>query len=589
MERLAILQCQDTERLEMNIERGEAGSAERDRARHESLRTPRIRPFYLGIMLAGAGVLYLVLYNPSRFGSYHDDAIYVATAKALATGEGYKMISLPYEPAATKYPPLYPFLLSLIWRLNPSFPGNVNWMVILTAASALAFLGLTWCYLVSQDYAKGWQAFVVVAMTAINWRMVIYATGIYSEMVYAALTVGALFLAERVIDRRWKWTTGLGVGVLLGLAFLTRTAGIALILSVAVYLLTRRSVRPALLPLAVAGLFVFGWLAWSKGNRTTVSGVNVSYYTDYLDHFKNVLLDIQFNTHASMLVTILGVLWKNLLLLVIVSVPAVSLSMDYTWVVYLGFVLMFIVAGFVRDVARGWRLLHIYVICHLGFHVVGLPFVSYDRYLAPILPFLLLWLVRELESMASLARATLRLRGQISRKVSAMVIGLAVAGVVAVAAYNYGSSLYSSLSAASLRKQVKPTPDDSEAITWISANTDPTDVIICGRDPMYYLYTGRKATRSFPMTGTVYWQDKQDLLFRIIDEAKANYLVVTASDFEEEYQSEHQMESLAVVIQANPSRLEPVFRSESGRASIYRIRLAPPSQGRAVRAPGGSN
>jgi hypothetical protein len=61
-------------------------------------------------------------------GVYHDDGIYISTAKAIAQGDGYRLINLPDSPAQTKYPILYPALLSLIWRLQPSFPENLVWM-----------------------------------------------------------------------------------------------------------------------------------------------------------------------------------------------------------------------------------------------------------------------------------------------------------------------------------------------------------------------------------------------------------------------------------------------------------------------------
>src|SRR6266567_4924511 len=136
----------------------------------------------LVIVLTGAVMLYFASLAPARFGEYHDDGIYVTTAKALATGKGYRIISLPYEPAQTKYPPLYPFLLSLIWRVYPQFPQNLIWMMLLSVAATLSFLALTYRYLVRQSYATHWQALIVVALAAMNWRTVIVATGIYSEM-----------------------------------------------------------------------------------------------------------------------------------------------------------------------------------------------------------------------------------------------------------------------------------------------------------------------------------------------------------------------------------------------------------------------
>src|SRR5437867_3443068 len=88
---------------------------ERETDRMEGRRNPnRLTFMTLIIILLCATLVYSTTLNPERFGGYHDDGIYVTTAKALATGQGYRIVSLPYEPAQTKYPPFYPFLLSLI-------------------------------------------------------------------------------------------------------------------------------------------------------------------------------------------------------------------------------------------------------------------------------------------------------------------------------------------------------------------------------------------------------------------------------------------------------------------------------------------
>jgi hypothetical protein len=81
----------------------------------------------------------LATVTPWPVGAYQDDAIYTVLAKALATGEGYRMLNLPGAPHATHYPPAYPFFLSLLWRVSPSFPDNI---VLFKFANAL-WLGLT--------------------------------------------------------------------------------------------------------------------------------------------------------------------------------------------------------------------------------------------------------------------------------------------------------------------------------------------------------------------------------------------------------------------------------------------------------------
>ena len=42
----------------------------------------------------------------SGCGEYHDDAIYVSTAKALAEGDGYRLAHLPGAPPQRRTPPM---------------------------------------------------------------------------------------------------------------------------------------------------------------------------------------------------------------------------------------------------------------------------------------------------------------------------------------------------------------------------------------------------------------------------------------------------------------------------------------------------
>jgi hypothetical protein len=79
----------------------------------------------LGVCLAWA---YALILQAPASGMYHDDGIYLVTGRALAEGEGYRIISLPDAPPQTKYPILFPFLLSLVWRIVPSFPNNLVWL-----------------------------------------------------------------------------------------------------------------------------------------------------------------------------------------------------------------------------------------------------------------------------------------------------------------------------------------------------------------------------------------------------------------------------------------------------------------------------
>jgi 4-amino-4-deoxy-L-arabinose transferase-like glycosyltransferase len=104
-------------------------------------------------------------------------------------------------------------------------------------------------------------------------------------MLYAMLSVAGLYLAEKLVRRSAGWFASVSAGLVCGLAFLTRTSGITLVLAVAVYLMIRRAWKPALVSFSVALVFVIGWTMWVSFNRTTIQGVNVAFYTNY---FKDV-------------------------------------------------------------------------------------------------------------------------------------------------------------------------------------------------------------------------------------------------------------------------------------------------------------
>ena len=85
----------------------------------------------IGLLALAVGVAVL---DDSHVGVFHDDAMYVILAKSLATGQGYRYLNLPGAPVATHFPPGYPALLSLVWRLAPDFPANVALFKLLNAA-----------------------------------------------------------------------------------------------------------------------------------------------------------------------------------------------------------------------------------------------------------------------------------------------------------------------------------------------------------------------------------------------------------------------------------------------------------------------
>ena len=546
----------------------------------------RLRLILIAVLVITGG-LYLVLMRPYSFGSYHDDGMYGVLAKSLATGQGYRVISLPSEPHQTKSPPLYPFLLSLIWRLFPTFPQNVPLLMLLSVMASIAFLAFASKYLVSYDYANPLQALIVIAVAALNWRSILLSTGVYSEMIYALLSVLALFLAER-LERGAGLSVSVVLGAVMGLAFLSRSSAIALPLAVLFFFAVRKQWKRIPIPLLVCGCFMASWLLWGYFHRPPADSLNAGYYESYFSTLGQVFAGPSGRSFSSILSSLVGLILSNAIGLLVVTVPVICLGLNYATQSTPGFwfgvglclsaiTLIFTIGGFFRFRETGLRLLHAYVAAYIVVHLVW-PYAAYDRFLMPLLPWFLLFLVTETSRVFNSARKNLRLSSPLSKRTIAALMGFVLLLLAGLVTYNI---LIGIRMLHSSQKEKARFSADQEAIHWLMSNASPSDVVICYRDPTYYLYTGLKTIRSISAREGGLTQESAEspeeqvrIVLQIINESNARYFVATPTDFEQEDQAELKREALKVLIEENPDKFVPVFESIDGQARIYRIEHA---------------
>src|SRR6266849_8914777 len=96
----------------------------------------------VAIGVVGVALAYWTAVRAPAAGIYHDDGIYAVTAKSLATGRGYRIVSVSGEIAQTKYPFLFPALLAAVWKIAPRFPENLIWLKLVPLGCALLWGGL---------------------------------------------------------------------------------------------------------------------------------------------------------------------------------------------------------------------------------------------------------------------------------------------------------------------------------------------------------------------------------------------------------------------------------------------------------------
>jgi len=79
-------------------------------------------------VLALVGVL---AWEPVSPGIWQDDGAYLLLGQSLADGEGLRYGRVAGSPSGAKFPPLYPLLLALLWKVAPSMVAQGSLAAVL--------------------------------------------------------------------------------------------------------------------------------------------------------------------------------------------------------------------------------------------------------------------------------------------------------------------------------------------------------------------------------------------------------------------------------------------------------------------------
>lgn len=427
---------------------------------------------------AGLAVAAVVALNLTRslVGVFYDDGVYLALAKSLAEGHGYRLLYLPGAPGAVHYPFLYPAFLAALWRLAPAFPANVALFKAANAVLLGLFAALLVLYLRSRAAQPAWRIALFVVAVATALPLVTVATVLFAEPLFLVFAVAACWAADAARaapTRRSAWALAAAAGCLAGAAALTRSVGIAVIAGVVAALLLARRPRAALIAGVCAAACLAPWLAFAArhhGDADPILAANYGTYTDLLAQAGWWL------SPAS-----LGDLLSPL--------GAVALAPFHGWLRwYLGVpALLVLVMGF-APLVRGWSA--------LGWSLLGYLVIVFawpygpDRFLWAVWPFL------ALAFAAGLARIWTGLAAM--RQPYARIGRWCVAAVAAAVALGYGFYQvrgYARGDAMALQRGISATME--EVVPWIRDAT-PRDAVVAGEDEaLLWLYAGRRAVPNY--------------------------------------------------------------------------------------------
>lgn len=450
----------------------------------------------LTVLLIGLAV-YLLRLNPVA-GMMIDDAWYMVLAKALANGDGFRLISSATTAVQPLYPVGFPALLSLVFRIDPVFPHNV-WLLKSVSIAAMMGVGLlTYVYLHrSRKLSQELAFFAAIAVTMTPAFVFLATSTVMSECVFTLCQLATVLVVHQSADagdaRRGRNLAILGA-VLAAVAMLFRSAALALVLAGVIWFLKERMWSRATWFAGVALVFVLPWTAYSRMNAPTAAeqtshgGAVVYDYFDQLsmrwagapvfgritaselpERIGNNLVDIFARGVGAILVPTLfrgaGESGEEVI--------SVSMGQAVETMVISAVISAIAVIGFARVARERLTVAEVLTPITLGIIVLW-PFWSF-RFIMPLTPFLLFYLVRGLQVLAP-------------RSANLVLVSL-----MGLNLYDHAGYLVQARSARGA-EWIKQSEEVDALLDWINRGGLPDDGVLVTTNPgLVYLKTGRKA------------------------------------------------------------------------------------------------
>jgi len=406
--------------------------------------------------------------DQSQFGPGQDDGVYMATAKSLAMGGGYRHPNLPGRPYATKYPPLFPLFLSMAWRVQPDFPRTL--VVASFFQDCLLPVYLAVLLLVLRQLGLSWRrTFLVAAMMFVSFPFVFLAITLYSELLFGCFLLAAIWAMERSTLQSSSWWALAG-GLLTGLAYLTRSAALPMLIAVPLFLFLRKQMRLSWFFFASALPLVAGWQAWTATHAAAIVG------TPYLDEYLRVIRSKGLGEHlltqvSTFSASVAEAFWHGIIEF-LHGIPLHHLFLAAA------------ISGCVRMGRRQqWPLFLIFTALYLVM-INCWWFQGLGRLLVPVWPIMLAGIAEEASHFASLAGQSLKSKA--APRWALVALGVFIVIRNDMVTWRKTAAVY--------QTERRNRARDRVAYAWIAEHAGSGSIVLAWKDGAAFLYAGIPAS-----------------------------------------------------------------------------------------------
>lgn len=509
------------------------------------------------LALAPAAHLAWVARDMPHFGHLHDDSIYFVCAKSIAEDRGYRILSLPAEPFQAKYPPLWPMMLAVIWKLDPRFPENLSCAMALAWVMLPTLVALSWRWFHRCGFDVPVSTVLCAIIAASPCAIVMSAT-LMSDLIFS---VALLATMEAIESADRSTLRALGAGALASLAYLIKTAALPLAIAGPLWLALRKKYRAAALMFSAMLPAIAAWTLWSRSHLTNARDLVSLYYTNYLGY------------------QIYNVGWRDLPLFMWKNLDGVFggitelLIFDVAktgWGMHLArFLAIVVIAGTVRFARRnGMTVYHWFALAYTAILLVW-HFPPNSRFLLPLFPLLLAGLATELANLARVIRSEWP-RG-LGNKLVVAAISAGLAGILYTAVvWNLRALTHEIPLMVSQHRTILAS--NRRAFAWIAQHA-PAGNFYAYDDPVFYLYTGHHAA-SLPVAPLPFYrEDRESILhpFRSMPafarEQHLDFVLFTAADFHRDLPDAERAEVRRIL--ASEPEIELMYKQDF--SAVYRL------------------